>query len=371
MLYVSSIIGFILTLTLSFLLTGTVRKYALRKKILDIPNARSSHSVATPRGGGLAIAVLFLLGVGIFAVSGIVSTNVATALCGGGLLVALIGWIDDCRKLSVSVRAVFHFAAAIWAVYWLGGLSNLYVGFTTISIGLIDSILAVVGIVWFINLYNFMDGIDGIAGSEALSVGLIGGTLTLAAGQPGLATAAWLLAAASAGFLLWNWPPAKIFMGDVGSGLLGYSFAVIAVGSEKLGGIPLLIWLLLLGVFIVDATATLLRRIWHGERWYEPHRTHVYQLAVQAGFSHKQVTLTVLGLNILLAALALISIFWPGTLLWVFFAGNLLLLGLHVFLLRFFGCRQTLTTVEGKRQISYMDNNISFLILFEQVDKHE
>ncbi|HHV77977.1 MAG TPA: glycosyltransferase family 4 protein [Syntrophothermus lipocalidus] len=304
-----------LVFLLSFIGTGLVRRYALNKEILDIPNARSSHHHPTPRGGGLAIAVLFLTTVALFALAGLVPLRLALALCGGGLLVAGIGWIDDCFRLQASLRAMVHLLAALWSLYWLGGLPGLNFGIIKIPMGAVGSVLAAIGIVWLINLYNFMDGIDGIASSEAVIVGLIGGALELALGMPALAVVSWLLASASAGFLLWNWPPAKIFMGDVGSGLLGFAFAVLAIASENSGALPLLVWLILLGVFIVDATATLLRRISRGERWTEAHRTHAYQLAVQAGYSHKQVTMAVIAVNVALGSAALIAFLLPKFLL--------------------------------------------------------
>jgi Fuc2NAc and GlcNAc transferase len=159
-----------------------------------------------------------------------------------------------------------------------------------------------------INLYNFMDGIDGLAGGQAVLVGLVAAAVSWNAGVPSLAAIALLIAAAAAGFLAWNWAPAKIFLGDVGSGFLGFVFAVIALASELRGTTPLLLWLLLLGVFVFDATLTLTRRVFHGDRWYDAHRSHAYQRAVQAGYSHQQVTTACLTLTALLGALA-----WFGT----------------------------------------------------------
>ncbi|HEU5207807.1 MAG TPA: hypothetical protein VFU06_00235, partial [Longimicrobiales bacterium] len=163
-------------------------------------------------------------------------------------------------------------------------------------------------IVWLINLYNFMDGIDGIAASEALVVCAVGALLASLMGASSVAIAAAVIAAAAAGFLVWNWDPAKIFMGDVGSGLLGYCIAVVALGSENLGGPPLFVWLVLGAVFFVDATVTLLRRVLHGEVWFVAHRRHAYQRAVQAGLAHAVVTGAVVGLNVLLGAIAYLMV---------------------------------------------------------------
>ena len=191
---------------------------------------------------------------------GVLDDDVAAAFIGGGGLVALVGWLDDRRGVHAAVRAVVHCVAAGWAVYLVGGLPSYSTGTEHVHLGAIGGLLAVLGIVWATNLYNFMDGIDGIAGGQALCAGVFGGALLLLSGSAGLASVAFLVAAATAGFLAWNWAPAKIFMGDVGSGFLGFTFGALAVASENDGGVPLLLWVLLLGVFVVDATVTLLRR---------------------------------------------------------------------------------------------------------------
>lgn len=332
----------IITGFLSWGLTGLVRRYAIRRGILDIPNARSSHLVATPRGGGLAMVVVFLASIIFSALWGIISKELAWAICGGGLLVAGVGWLDDRRGLPLLPRAVVQGLAALWALGWLGGLPALDLGVTRLFLGPVGFLLGLAGIVWCINLYNFMDGIDGLAGVEAVTVAgtaalLLAGRkvgLFPAAGATGtvmdaagIALVGALLVPAAAGFLIWNWPPARIFMGDVGSGFLGFTFGALAVASENSGALPLLVWVLLLGVFVVDATATLLRRIRRGERWTEAHRTHAYQLAVQAGWTHKQVTLAVLGINLILGLLAAAACLWPRALLLVMgLAGTALVL---------------------------------------------
>jgi len=155
------------------------------------------------------------------------------------------------------------------------------------------------GLVWLINLFNFMDGIDGIAAIEAVCV-LSGCVLLLWFQGAPLQTLAWpmLLAVTVVGFLLWNWPPASIFMGDVGSGFLGYVLGCFLVDTAVAGLIPVWSWLILLGVFVVDATVTLVRRALSGARWYEAHRSHAYQHAAQKWKSHRKVSLAVLGINL-------------------------------------------------------------------------
>ncbi len=291
--------------------TGLARRYALANAVLDVPNARSSHRVPTPRGGGVAIVAAVLLLIGALVGLGLTPPAAAVALGGGGAAVALVGWLDDHGGVRAIYRAAVHFAAAAWALAWLGGLPTVAVGTEKVALGLAGALLAAVGIVWATNFYNFMDGIDGLAGGEAVTTGGAGGALLLAAGEPGLAAAAFALAGAGAGFLVWNWAPARIFMGDVGSGFLGFSFATLAVASERAGAVPLLVWVLLLGVFVFDATATLLRRAGGGERLHEAHRSHAYQRAVRAGLSHRRVCGTVIAMNLLLALLALVGWRYP------------------------------------------------------------
>ncbi|MEO5590693.1 MAG: glycosyltransferase family 4 protein, partial [Gemmatimonadaceae bacterium] len=309
---------------LSWLLASRVRLYAL-DRMLDIPNERSSHKSPTPRGGGLAIAVTALGGTIVAAMLQWIDWNLAIAMGGGGAMIALVGWVDDHRSLPALTRFAVQFISAGWAMYWLGGLPEISIGSSTIELGPMGLVLGTVGIVWAINLYNFVDGIDGLAAGEAISTGIIGGLILIAMGHPGLATVSFLIAAASAGFIPLNWAPAKLFMGDVGSGMLGYVFAVLAIASENAGAVPLLIWVLLLGAFVFDATVTLCRRIAHGEKWYHAHHSHAYQRMVQAGRSHAQVSATILIINLVLALLAIVAWLRPTFFLAAFAAGAILL----------------------------------------------
>jgi Fuc2NAc and GlcNAc transferase len=297
------------------LLTFCLRRLLVRWAILDVPNERSSHERPTPRGGGLAVVAVVLTGTAAAYSAGVIDLRHAGAVIGGGLAVASVGWADDRGGVSRRGRALVHVLAAIWAVWLLGGFELLDAGVGSIELGFPGAILAVVGIAWLINLYNFMDGIDGIAAGEAVLAGLAGGVLTWSAGAGDLALIAFLAAGASLGFLMWNWAPARIFMGDVGSSFLGYLFGVLALASERAGAVPLLAWAILLAVFIFDATITLLRRALRGERWYMAHRSHAYQRAVQSGWSHAQVSCAVLIVNTALAALAALAVFRPALLL--------------------------------------------------------
>lgn len=283
----------------SILLTNWVRRYALRHNMLDHPNHRSSHSVPTPRGGGLAFVVVYLAALFFLVLHDDIVARTFVALVGGGFVVAGIGYWDDRVRLSPQVRVVGHLLAATWTIIWLGGMPPLALGITTVHWGLLGHLVGIVGLAWMINLFNFMDGIDGIAGSEAAFVALAGGTFMAADGSSGLAWASWMLAAACIGFLFWNWFPAKIFMGDVGSGFLGFVLTSLAITGAKEHPVSLWLWLILLGVFIVDATTTLIHRIIQGEKWYKPHRSHAYQHAALCCCSHQRITLSVLGINLL------------------------------------------------------------------------
>ena len=274
----------------SWALTAMVRRYALRRALIDVPNSRSSHTMPTPRGGGLAIAIVVLAAVMLGAGLGLVSPEVALALSGGGLLVGWVGWMDDHQHVAPQWRLLVQGVAAAWALYWLGGMETVALGDAQLVLDWGGTLIALVAIVWLTNLYNFMDGVDGLAGMQAVTVAATVGVLFMFSGAIGLAGLAWLIVAAAAGYLWWNWPPAKIFMGDVGSGLLGFIFAVLAIAGEKTADVPALLWLIPLAIFVYDATFTLLLRLYRRERWYAAHRSHAYQRLNQLGWSHRKVT---------------------------------------------------------------------------------
>lgn len=299
------------TVLLSFLATIALRRYALVKNIIDTPNARSSHSEPTPRGGGVAIVLTYLGALIAWdVVSGVPSGLFWSLLCGGGL-VAGVGFWDDHSSLPARVRFAFHLLAAVGAVFALGGWPRLDLGFAVLPWGLLGSAFAVLLLAWAINFFNFMDGIDGLAGAEAVFVAGAGGALLWLTGADAMPL--WLLAAASTGFLLLNWPPARIFMGDAGSGFLGFALAVHALHATVSGATSIWPWLILTGVFFVDATLTLLRRMVRRLRVTDAHRTHAYQWASRRVGAHRPVTLSVLAINLFaLWPLALSAQTWPA-----------------------------------------------------------
>lgn len=306
-------------LAVSFLLTLAIKRTAGGLGLIDVPNERSSHALPTPRGGGVAIAISSLAAMGVLAALGIMPAHLFLAIAPGGVAVAAVGLIDDIRPLSARVRLFVHFMAATWAVVCIGpvGFFQHFAPHTPEFRWLGDAI-STVGIVWFLNMYNFMDGIDGIAASQALF--MCAGVVLLALFSAGIAytaPAAIVVGAAACGFLLWNWPPAKIFMGDVGSGYLGFVFAVLGLASGAHSVFGPWSCLILAGVFAVDATFTVVRRFLSGKQVTEAHRTHAFQLLARS-MGHRKVTLSVGLVNLAwLLPCALGSVLWPQDAMWI------------------------------------------------------
>jgi Fuc2NAc and GlcNAc transferase len=283
----------------SALMTGMLRRYAIHAGLIDRPNVRSSHSIPTPRGGGLAIVVTSIGTLALLCSLHVLSFRVFAAIAGGGLAVAIVGFVDDRHTLPARVRLAVHVFAALWCLSWLGGLPAMLIGTHVIRLGWSGYVLGTLAIVWVLNLFNFMDGIDGIAASEAIFVTCAGAALGWVSGDSGpIALASAMVGAACAGFLIWNWPPAKIFMGDVGSGYLGYLIAALAMAATVDNPLSVWVWLILGGTFFADATVTLARRTIRGERLYEAHRSHAYQWLARRWGSHLPVTVMVLAVNV-------------------------------------------------------------------------
>ena len=292
-----TILPFIIVFVVALTLTELLRRYALKHSLLDVPNARSSHELPTPRGGGAAIVASFLLGLTITWYFGVVNGDLFVALIGAGSVVAVIGFLDDYRHVPRYQRLVVHFVAAIWALWWMGEVPPIQLHGSVYWPGVLIMVAAPVFLVWLLNLFNFMDGIDGLAGSEVVFVAVSGAVLTWLIGSKEIAYILLILAVTASGFLVLNWPPAKIFMGDVGSGFLGITLGILAYASI-LDGVSSWSWLILFGVFLVDASVTLLRRILRKARWYEAHRSHAYQWAARS-WGHLHVSIAVNVINLL------------------------------------------------------------------------
>ena len=288
-------------------------KIAYRHSLLDIPNQRSSHSVPTPRGGGLALLFAFFLGGGCLAVTGRIDIPHALGLSGCGLGIVLAGFWDDLYELSAVSRLIVHFCCVFLAVFFfIPGDALPFFGSHGIA-SFFSLFFVVSGVVWLLNLFNFMDGIDGLAGAETISVALGGGIILFFTGDTnGYLPLLLVLAASTSGFLIWNWYPAKIFMGDACSAFLGFCFGILALLTSLSSGLNIWAWMILLAAFVVDATVTLGVRIRRGEKIYEAHRSHAYQILARRVGSHMRVTLFYTGINwLLLFPLACLSVYKP------------------------------------------------------------
>lgn len=285
--------------TAALWLTGRLRAYALARDLVDIPNVRSSHQSATPRGGGLAIVLTTVAALPVLGGLGALTWPAVWGLGGGGALVALVGLTDDHGDVAPAWRLIGHFASALWLLWWIGGVPPVPVFGTPIELGWVGDVLAAFYLVWLLNLTNFMDGIDGIAAVEVVTVSASVALLAhLAAPSTGYWLAPTVLASATLGFLTWNWPPAKIFMGDTGSGFVGLMLGGLSIQAAWVASPLLWSWLILLGVFVVDATVTLVRRAARGERVSAAHRSHAYQHAALRYGAHRPITLAVGAINL-------------------------------------------------------------------------
>ena len=278
--------------------TWLLRKYALAASLMDTPNARSSHTVPTPRGGGVAIVATYLIAIPCLAAYGYLQWSWAWSLIVPGAIVALLGFLDDHGHIAARWRLLGHFTSAIGALLFMNGLPALKIFGTTMDSGIVGDVLAIMYLVWMLNLYNFMDGIDGIASIEAITACIGMCFLFWVCGVSDLFWPVAILGAAVLGCLCWNFPPAKIFMGDAGSGFLGVSLGILSLQSAWIDPQLFWAWLILLGVFVCDATFTLIRRLLRGDKVYEAHRSHGYQFASRHYGKHLPVTVGVLVINV-------------------------------------------------------------------------
>ena len=283
---------YIILFILSFISTYFIKNFAIKKSLVDIPNDRSSHSVATPHGGGIAITITWFTGLSYFFFTNDIDNSLYMALM-FGIIISIISYLDDIYELSAKLRLFTQAFVAILGLYFLGGFENLDFGLFSIENQLITNIFAFFMIVWFINLYNFLDGIDGYAGSEAIFLATAG--FLLFGGSHFL-----VLVVAVFGFLIWNWHKAKIFMGDVGSTLLGYNIAIFTIYYANQEPSNLWIWIILFGVFWFDATLTLLRRYKNKEKLSQAHKKHAYQRLNQSGWAHNKIVIYSILVNVLL-----------------------------------------------------------------------
>ena len=283
---------YVILLLISFSLTYFIKNYMTKKSLVAVVNERSSHTVPTPHGGGIALAITWFIGLFYLYFVGQIEQNLFYALLFGAVI-SIVSFFDDIYELSPKLRLLVQSLVAFGGLYFLGGFQILTFGIFDISNPIFTNIFAFFMIVWFINLYNFLDGINGYAGSQAVFLAVAG--FVLFGGNHFL-----VLAMAVLGFLYWNWNKAKIFMGDVGSTLLGYNIAIFTIYYANQEATNFWIWIILFGVYWFDATLTLIRRKLNKEKLSQAHKKHAYQRLTQSGWSHYKVTNWSIIVNVIL-----------------------------------------------------------------------
>lgn len=334
-------LNFILLTISSYLFIHLIRHYAHKKQILDHPNERSSHALPTPRGGGLAI-VIIVIGTSLTVVNE-ADLNHAIIYIACGIVIAFLGWRDDVSSLSPTIRFIVQGLVAAISIYVLGYFKSVTIPlFGEWQLGVVGIIITFLWILGLTNAYNFMDGIDGIAGGVALAGACAWMFIASNMGNNFVFWISFAIAASSLGFLFHNWQPAKIFMGDVASTFLGYTFAVLPLLSADEGGDALMLGTLIMWTFIMDAGVTFIRRAVKRENVFAAHRTHLYQRLVDSGYKHAAIS----SLYILLTLLAgFLAYAWSWGQV---YAPPLIIIGLPliwIFLSRY---AKTLTTKETK-----------------------
>jgi len=312
---------FLVTWILSYIFVGRIRHWSEHLHILDYPNERSSHETPVPRGGGGAIVFVTLLGLWIVKSiePSLLKTDWLIYFSAGGFLVGGISLLDDLYTIRNTIRFFVHGIVAVMIIFGIGYIDEIsLISSNSIQLGYAGIFLTFIFIAGLINAYNFMDGIDGIAGVQAIIAGIGWAIIGYIYSEPLLLLPGILTAAGSIGFLFYNWHPAKIFMGDVGSAFLGYSFAAVSVVAVQRDPVLLYAGILLVWPFIFDTFYTLCKRLVRGENIFEAHRSHLYQRLVIAGWSHKTVT-------ILYGLLALTGWIPVGLIIWQFYLWYLIL----------------------------------------------
>ncbi|WP_417380608.1 MraY family glycosyltransferase [Gimesia sp.] len=311
----------------SLICTGVILKLAPLLGLVKLPTSRCSHVTPTPRGGGLSFVVSSLVTFSILYFSGLISGTVIPVILAGGTLIAALGFWDDLYNVPIRYRLGAQAAIIAASVYALSPLPALEFWGFKLDASWLTWGIATFALIWWLNLFNFMDGIDGMAGGEATSI-LVAVTLLISLKTASFETAdqtlMLLLAVSLLGFMTFNWPPAKIFMGDVGSTYLGFTLGMLALSSLSSGLLNLWVWLIIPAVFWVDATFTLLRRMIRRDCWYQAHQSHAYQRlsrfleATQTGNparhrAHRKVSLGTLCINLVwLFPLSVVALYWPA-----------------------------------------------------------
>ncbi len=325
---------FLEALLLSFLMTGAILRYSLHRSLLDMPTDRGSHEVPKPRLGGVAIVLSFSLAILTARVAGfdpLPGFGSKAGILGAAAIIAVVGLIDDLRGLDAKLKLAAQLAATAIVIASGVVMDEVMVPLIgTVSLGPAAIPVTVIWITAIINFYNFIDGLDGLAAGVGMIAAVFLVLLGFAVGDPALGIAYAAVAGALFGFLRYNFPPAKIFMGDCGSTFIGFTFAVLSIAGAR-HGVPPFVTILLMGGVLVDAALTLARRMIQRKKIFTAHRTHYYQRLTDLGLSHKQVTLLEYFIAALLGGSAFLlvsgedafipglAVIWTGFFLWAVF----------------------------------------------------
>jgi UDP-N-acetylmuramyl pentapeptide phosphotransferase/UDP-N-acetylglucosamine-1-phosphate transferase len=298
----------LITYVITLALTASIRRVLIKRALLDHPNERSSHKKPVPRGGGLAVVIVLVAGM-LLAAHPHKILAMHAGLIFGAVILAIVSWLDDRKGLSPAARLAVHIFAACIGSFAFAPHAMIFAGLLPFWL---DRAMMIIGWAWFVNLYNFMDGIDGITSVETVSIAAGACLIMTATGiiDPFADTLTLLLIGSSLGFLVFNWHPAKIFLGDVGSVPLGYLcgfvLLVLAVHGQF---VPALIIPL---YYLADSGITLAKRILRREKFWQPHRQHFYQRAAQRLGRHDKVVIRIIIANLALLIAALLAVFHPG-----------------------------------------------------------
>ena len=290
-------IAFILA---SVITTSVIRYFSIKNNFLDIPNDRSSHLAPIPKGGGISIIGTLIFTIVILFYYKMVASEFVISMTIGLVIVSVVALVDDYKNLSPMIRVIIYIISAAFSLFMIGGLDSVSINNHSYNLSYIGYFLGVLFLVWLTNLYNFMDGTDGFAAIQTISVSIFCFFLFYLSNNVPFFIILLCLTSTTIGFLYWNWSPAKIFMGDVGSCGIGFFFGLFSIYTERAEIISITVWLIILSPFIGDATLTLLKRIINNEKWYEAHNSHAYQILHQSGLSHSRLALNLLFINICL-----------------------------------------------------------------------
>ena len=292
-----SIVIFSLVFLLSASMTYKLIHLFRATDLVDVPNERSSHIVLTPKGGGLSIVILTLITLVVLSLNHHENINFSISMMVGLIVIATTGFFDDIYNISILRRVVLYGLAIFASIIILEPEQKIMIGNISVEFGSIAYVVYAIYIFWVLNLFNFMDGTDGYVAVQTLTTSIFSCLMLIGMVNVHESILLLVIFSSTLGFLVWNWAPAKIFMGDVGSCSLGFIFALFSIFTESHGYLSISIWLILLSPFIGDATLTLFKRVISGETWYQAHNGHAYQKLYQLGMSHKKIALGLLAMN--------------------------------------------------------------------------